>query len=141
VRAVVILVAAAALVACGHVELHELVLRAPSAPARHAPEVYFAGRPPPRAFYEVALLQAIGYGDDANMEDLTRALAGRATQLGCDAVVRVHVDQGYTRAHAFGVCVKWSPVAAPPAPSRAPASPPVTAPPAPPPAPVGGESL
>jgi hypothetical protein len=97
--------------------MHEVVLRSPGAPSPRA-EVYFADQAPPRPFYEVALLEAIGYGDDANLEDMADALAKRAGSLGCDAVVRVHVDQGWVRAHAFGVCIRWSP-AAPAAPSTA----------------------
>ncbi|HEY8039385.1 MAG TPA: hypothetical protein VIF15_06305 [Polyangiaceae bacterium] len=124
----------AGLTGCGHVEIHELVLRTPGAPSPQA-EIYFVGRQPERPYYEVALLQGIGFGDDANMQDVTHALAGRAAGLGCDALVRVHVDQGWARAHAFGVCVRWSPVASPAArpplvPPAAPAPGPAPAPPA-----------
>jgi hypothetical protein len=103
-------VAALGTAGCGHVEMHELVLRAPEGPAGRA-EVYFAGQDPRRPYYEVALLQGIGFGDDADVEHVARALAVRAGALGCDAVVRVRVDQGFTRAHGFGVCVRWSPIA------------------------------
>ena len=108
--------------ACGHVEMHEIVLRAPSAPAAGEPEIYFDGRWPERAFYEVALMQAVGFGSDANPEDVTRALAARGRQQGCDAIVRVRIDQGYTRANGFGVCVRYSPPepAATPAPTPTP---------------------
>ena len=104
---------------CGHVELHELVMRAPEPPASRPAAIYFAGRMPDRPYYDVALLQAVGYGDDANMEDVARALALRGARLGCDAIVKVRVDQGWARAHAFGVCVRWSPTG-----PAAPASPP-----------------
>jgi hypothetical protein len=106
-------VAALGTVGCGHVEMHELVLRQPGAPTSHA-EVYFAGQEPRRPYYEVALLQGIGFGEDADMEQVAHALAARAGALGCDAVVRVRVGQGFTRAHGFGVCVRWSPTAPPP---------------------------
>jgi hypothetical protein len=96
------------LAGCGHVEVHDLVLRPSGAPP-HAAEVYFEGRGPDRPYYEVALLQSVGWGDDATMNDVVRALGARGAGLGCDAVVRVHVDQGWARAHAFGVCVRWSP--------------------------------
>jgi hypothetical protein len=101
------------LAACGHVDTHELLLRAPAAPSAEPVQVYFLGRVPERAFYEVALLQAVGYGDDENLEAVVRALTERAAQIGCNALVRVHVDQGWSRMHAFGVCVRWSPVAPP----------------------------
>jgi hypothetical protein len=108
------------LVACGHVDTHELLLRAPAAPSAEPVQVYFLGRVPERAFYEVALLQAVGYGDDESLEAVVRALTERAAQIGCDALVRVHVDQGWSRMHAFGVCVRWSPVAPPGAPPASP---------------------
>src|SRR5438046_2722104 len=83
------LFASLALAACGHVELHEAVLRAPSAPTdrARAPELYFEGRVPAQPYYDVALLQAIGFGDDANPEDVAGAVRARAQELGCDAVV------------------------------------------------------
>ena len=62
---------------------------------------------PTRPYYELAIVQAIGFGGDANPEDVTHSLTDKAAALGCDAVVRVHIDVGYTRAHAAGVCVKY----------------------------------
>lgn len=53
------------------------------------------------------MVQAIGFGADANAEDVARALSERAAAQGCDAVVRTYVDVGYSRAHAAGVCVRW----------------------------------
>jgi hypothetical protein len=116
-RRVAIALAALGAVGCGHVELHELLLRAPEPPATHPPALYFAERTPDRPLYDVALLQAVGYGDDANVEDVARALTQRAAKLGCDVVVRVRVDQGWARAHAFGVCARWSPTVPAPVPS------------------------
>jgi hypothetical protein len=99
------------LAACGHVDTHEVLLRAPTAPSAEPVQVYFLGRLPERAYYEVALLQSVGYGDDESLEAVVHSLTERAAQIGCDALVRVHVDQGWSRTHAFGVCVRWSPVA------------------------------
>lgn len=119
----------------GWTEVHQVVLREPSPPTAKTVEVYVETQTPPRAFWEIAMLQAIGHGDDANMEDVTRALAVHAASLGCDAVVRVHVDQGYAMAHAYGVCARWAAGAPPPPPVAPPASAPAAAPePAPAPA-------
>ena len=112
--------------ACGHLETHDVLLRAPTARSDVAPrdvEIYFEGRWPERAFYEVALIQIVGFGTNANPEDVTQAMAARGRPLGCDAVVRVRVDQGYARANGFGVCVRYSPVQAPAAPTSPPAPP------------------
>jgi hypothetical protein len=74
--------------------------------------------PPPRPFYEIALVQSVGFGTEAHPEDVAKALTEKAGALGCDAVLRATVDIGYSRAHAAGVCVKWlteGPSAPPPA--------------------------
>lgn len=93
---------------CGHTEAHHAMLRAAEPPTGRAVEVYMADRPvPARPFYEIALVQAVGFGDEAHPEDVVRALTDKAGRLGCDAVLRTFIDQGYTRAHASGVCVKW----------------------------------
>lgn len=92
---------------CGHLETREALLRTPEAPTSKV-ELYMAEQAlPTRPFYEVALVQAIGFGSEAHPEDVAHALADKAGRLGCDAVVRTFVDQGYSRANATGVCVKW----------------------------------
>ncbi len=134
-----VLFAAAGAVGCGHLELHEMRLRAPGAypsPSANAPApLYVEQERPSRPFYDVALLQVVGYGADADADPIARALSSRATALGCDAVVGVRVDRGWTRAHGFGVCVRWSPVV----PQGTPAPP--AAPPNPQTSPTRGESI
>jgi hypothetical protein len=128
-----------ALTGCGHVEVHEVILREPAPATGREPDVYFNGREPAEAFYEVALLEVVGYGSDAQLEDLTHALVSRGAQLGCDAILRVHVDLGFTKAHGYGVCARLIPGTAPAAAAArpAPATPP--APPPPPPQPPASE--
>jgi hypothetical protein len=93
---------------CGHTEIRQAMLRSAESPTGARVELYMAEQPPPtRPFYEIAIVQAIGFGNDARPEDVTRALTDRAGLLGCDAVLRTFIDQGYSRAHAVGVCVKW----------------------------------
>ena len=124
---------------CGHTETHVAMLRAPQARTGHTVELYLADQAEPaRPFYDIAIVQAVGFGADANPEDVTRALTNKASVLGCDAVVRVFIDIGYTRAHAAGVCVKYlgegpagpAPVL-PPAPGKNPSPPPMRPAPAP----------
>ena len=96
------------LAGCGHTETHHAMLRPPLPPTGRPVELYMAdGAPPARPFYELALVQAIGFGKDAHPEDVANALTDKAAALGCDAVVRTFIDLGYSRAHAAGVCVKW----------------------------------
>jgi hypothetical protein len=135
VSAIAVFAVSAVVAGCGYTELHEVILRSPSGPTARDPDVYMLGQAVPRAFYEIALLQVIGHGSDATLEDLIGALGQRGRQLGCDAVANVHFDQGYSMAHAYAVCVKYArvqaPAAASPAPSAPPAKPaPEAAPPA-----------
>ena len=106
--AVAMLLGAAALAGCGHTESHAAMLRAPQTANTGRVELYVADvTVPTRPYYELAIVQAIGFGADANPEDVTHSLTDKAAALGCDAVVRVYIDVGYTRAHAAGVCVKY----------------------------------
>ncbi|MBN9159717.1 MAG: hypothetical protein J0I07_02040 [Myxococcales bacterium] len=93
---------------CGHTETHQAMLRAPEQPTGRTVELYIAEQPlPARPFYEIALVQAVGFGNEAHPEDVARALTEKAGRLGCDAVLRTFIDQGYSRAHATVFCVKW----------------------------------
>lgn len=95
------------LVGCGHTELSEIVLRPPT--RGHGPvPVYVKGRDPDREYYDIALVQAVGSGGDADPEELVAKLAERAGILGCDAVVRLDLTQGIARTHAAGVCVRFT---------------------------------
>jgi len=98
---------AMAVLGCGFTETHEVVLR--SAPPRVGDvAVFMAGQRVERPFYELALVQAVGHGSEANGEDAVRGLVERGRALGCDAIVQVQVDEGYTLGHAAGVCVKYT---------------------------------
>ena len=110
---------------CGSTEVHQVFLRQPSMIAHRDIEVYVTGAPPKRAYYDIAILQAIARGSDADVEHVTHAIANRAARLGCNAVVRLHIELGAARAHGTGVCVNWAraQVMPPlPAPSAAPAT-------------------
>ena len=127
-------------VGCGSTEVHQVFLRHPSLNSRRDIVVYVTGAPPHRAYYEIAILQAVGHGSDADVEDVTHAIANRGARLGCDAVIRLHVELGATRAHASAVCVNWAEgtaaqaiPAAPPAIVPSPATPSTEAPPSTPP--------
>lgn len=94
------------LLACGHTDFSEVVLRPPSAPRDPVP-VYLKDRGPDREYYDVALVQAIGSGNESDPEDVVAQLAKRGGVLGCDAIVRLDVTQGSARTHAAGVCVRF----------------------------------
>jgi len=93
---------------CGHTETHQALFRAPEPPSGHTVEIYMADMAiPARPYYEIALVQAVGFGTESHPEDIAAALTEKAGKLGCDAVVRVFLDQGYSRSNASGVCVRW----------------------------------
>lgn len=132
-KALALVATTALLAGCGHTETHQAMFRSPEPPSGHTVEIYMADQPiPARAYYEIALVQAIGFGSDAHPEDIAQALTEQASKLGCDAVVRVFLDQGFSRGNASGVCVKW---VGPPVPGAAPGATTLTpsAPPAQPP--------
>jgi hypothetical protein len=124
-------VLALAVAGCGHSETHVAMLRAPQPRADHAVELYLVDQATPaRPFFDIAIVQAIGFGTDATPEAVAHALTEKAATLGCDAVVRTSIDIGYSRAHAAGVCVKYladgppgPPPVLPPAPGANPAPP------------------
>jgi hypothetical protein len=96
------------LAGCGHTETHHALLRAPEPRTGRPVELYMADQAAPtRPYYEIALVQAMGFGGDATPEDVAQALVDKGGSLGCDAVMRVFIDLGYSRAHASGVCVKY----------------------------------
>ncbi len=111
--AVAALSAAATLTAlggCGHVESHVAMLRPAAKPLRNGKDVelYLVNQAQPsRPFMDLAIVQAVGFGADATPEAVVRALSDKAATLGCEAVVRVSIDLGYTRAHAAGICVRF----------------------------------
>jgi hypothetical protein len=114
------------LAGCGYTELYEVQLRAATDAPRARVDVYMSEQTPPaRPVHDIALVQAMGYGTDAGMEPLVHALVERGRALGCDALYRVHVEQGYTMAHGYGVCVKYAgpDTASTPAPPRPTAAP------------------
>lgn len=93
---------------CGSVETHAAMLRAPTTgPQSGNVEIYLDSQTIGRPVEEMGFVQSFGSGSMANPEDVVRGLAERAGEMGCDAVVKVSIDMGYTRAHAVGVCVKW----------------------------------
>jgi hypothetical protein len=96
------------------------VITGPVGPPHAGPVVVvMENAPPPPHFVEVALLQAIGHGQSANLAKVVESLISQAAALGCDAVIRVRIDQGSTQASGTGVCVRTGVAVVPvPAPVR-----------------------
>lgn len=100
-------IAALGAAGCGHTDVYTAQLRTGNAPARDRADLYVGDQAAPKPFYEVALVQVVGFGNEANMESVSRALAARGGALGCDALVKVSIDTGSALAHGYGVCVRY----------------------------------
>ncbi len=129
-RARCVLAAAVLVPGCflGSVDVSRVMTGPPGAPYPGAVAIVMENAPPPPQYVEVAILQAIGYGSSADMANVVTALQADAQQLGCDAVIRVRIDQGYSQASGTGVCVRtpatWAaPPGTPPPGAPAPAAP------------------
>ena len=102
-RRLVLAISALLVSACGAVDAHRVAF-SPARPPTTSVELVEGT--PTRQFTETGIVQAIGHGT-ANREDVTKALAQEARRMGCDAVVRLRVDEGAAMAHAIGVCAVW----------------------------------
>jgi hypothetical protein len=94
------------LTACATTETHRVMV-GPGAPRFSGPvAVVLDGAPLPGEFEEVAIVQAIGKNGHDDLEHVVEGLRREAAALGCDAVIRVKVDQGSSLASATGVAVR-----------------------------------
>ena len=91
---------------CGSTEVHRVMLGTPGAPSPAEVKVVMEGSPLPAHYAEVAILQAIGSGTHANLEHVVEALRLEAAALGCNAIVKVRVDQGTSQASGTGVAIQ-----------------------------------
>jgi len=114
---------------CGTMQSRH-VLTGPPGPPRGGVRVVLQGQPVPDGLQEVAIVQAVGTGMYARLEDIVGGLQAEAGSLGCSAVVNVKIDQGSTTASGTGTCVRDMPPGAPPL--TAPVAPAPAQPPRPP---------
>ena len=91
----------------------EYVLTGSQRPAyTGAVRVVLEGAPYEGAVTEVAIVTATGGGANAKLPAVLGQLQTQAGALGCNAVIRVHFDQGTSIASATGVAV-WLDAPAP----------------------------
>jgi len=113
----------ACLAGCGWTSSHVVMTGTAAAPYQGEVRIVLESAPVPAGLEEVAIVQAVGHGLDADLEHILAGLKDQARALGCDTVVRVHIDQGNGTASASGVAARVRPAAPPPAPAAAPAAP------------------
>lgn len=94
--------------ACDYTEAHDMLIRGGAEQSGRPVALYFVGDSPHRPFHEIAMLEVIGHGADADTERIESSLRLRGEEFGCDAVVRVHVDQDFATARGAGVCARYT---------------------------------
>jgi hypothetical protein len=100
--------AALLLTACGTVTTYRFPLDKPTGQISPAPpQVFFEGSLPSEAMQELAMVEAVGTGNKASVEEVVNAMQLEASRWGASAIVRVKVDCGYSQCHGWGVAVKF----------------------------------
>ncbi len=91
------------LASCGSTTTHHVLTGNPSAPRSGNVRIVMESAEVPSGIEEVAIVQAVGQGTEADLEHVIEGLKEEARALGCDVVVRVRIDQGSGTAAASGV--------------------------------------
>ena len=66
-------------------------------------KIVMEGAPTTGQVDEIAVVNAIGAGQDSSLPVILKALQNEAASLGCNAVIRVRYGQGTNQASATGV--------------------------------------
>ena len=93
---------------CGSVQTFRWPISQPAPPTQR-PQVFFEGQMPSTSMTELELVEAVGYGTRANMEDVVTTMQDEAQRYGASAIVRVRVDCGHGTCHGYGVAVRYLP--------------------------------
>ena len=109
--AVIVAAAWAACTGCSYTTTHHVLTGQALPPYAGPVTIVLEGAPMPPNVQEVAIVQAVGNGGDADLEHTVEGLKKEARALGCDIVVNVHVDQGANTAAASGVAGRSGPAA------------------------------
>jgi hypothetical protein len=99
------IVLAVAGLSCSPLNSEYVLTGAERPPYTGAVRVVLEGAPFEGAVTEVAIVTATGGGANAKLPAVIGQLQTQAAQLGCNAVIRVHFDQGTNNASATGVAV------------------------------------
>ncbi len=97
---------------CGSTSTYRVVTGAAARPSRAEPRLFLDGASLPSNYAEIAVVQAVGRGNHADVGHVYDGLRAEAAALGADAVISARFDQGTTQASGTGVAVRW--IAGPP---------------------------
>jgi hypothetical protein len=107
-KVIAALLAIPLLVGCGTINTYRFPLERPSGVVSPTPPaVFFEGQMPTQSMQELAMVEAVGSGTKASVEDVVNALQSEAARFGANAIVRVKVDCGYSQCHGWGVAVRY----------------------------------
>jgi hypothetical protein len=106
IRALLALLSFGALTGCGSMYTYQWPLSS-AAPPSGRPLVYFEGSLPSAGLQELEMVEAIGGGTHANVDDVVHAMQDDAQAYGANAIVRVRVDCGHGTCHGYGVAVRF----------------------------------
>jgi hypothetical protein len=96
------------LFACGTINTYRFPLEKPTGQVSPTPPaIFFEGQMPTQSMQELAMVEAVGSGTKASVEDVVNALQIEAGRWGASAIVRVRVDCGYSQCHGWGVAVRY----------------------------------
>jgi len=112
-RPLLSLLSTLALLGCGSMYTYRWPL-SNAAPPSGRPQIFWEGQLPSGGIRELEMVEAIGGGTHANMEDVVAAMQDEAERYGANAIVRVRVDCGHGTCHGYGVAVRF--VGPPPSP-------------------------
>lgn len=120
----------------GKIEADRVITGRPRAAHSASVAIFMEGQPLPGALEEIAIVQVVGSGNHAKLDEITDRLRAEARALGCTVVANVRFDRGVDTASATGVA---GVPAAQPIPSAPP--PPLAGPPASQPPPSGAAAM
>ena len=97
------------LFACGTVTTYRFPLDKPGQPTGAPPAVFFEGNLPNQPMQELSMVEAVGSGTKASVEEVVTAMQMEGARWGATAIVRVKVDCAYSQCHGWGVAVRLMP--------------------------------
>ena len=92
--------------ACGTTELHHVVTGSVGPPRSGNVRFLMGDEPVPPELHEVAVLQVLGTGSNANRQRVLEGLEVDARALGCTVVAMIQIDRGVSVASGTAVCLR-----------------------------------
>jgi hypothetical protein len=102
-------IVALALAGCGDLYRYNYPIAERFSPPKGRPRVFFGPELPRYRLRELAFVEAVGTGVDANADSVIAAMQDEAERYGADAIVGTRVDCGATQCHGLAIAIEWVP--------------------------------